>query len=178
MGVQIRYVIRLQFSASNNMAEYEALLIGLRIAKELGIHRLEARGDSQLVLDQVNGDAKCYNPKLAVYCEAARRAQEKLRGLSFVDLPREYNKAADELAKLASMREPVPCGVSADDQHQPSVDFGEETSPRLGLEQASRSKSDPNPSRLVATVMSDPDEGLDLDAEQNQEDPPEPKGDW
>ncbi|TKC12034.1 reverse transcriptase-like protein, partial [Robertmurraya kyonggiensis] len=131
MGVMMRYAIRLHFPALNNMAEYEALLARLRIAKELGIHRLEARGDSQLVVDQVNGDAKCYNPKLAVYCEAARRAQEKFKGLGFVHLRREYNKAADELAKLASWRQPVPPGVFADDQHQPSVNFNDEA-PSLG----------------------------------------------
>jgi ribonuclease HI len=38
------------------MAEYEALLAGLRIARELGVCRVEARDDSQLVVDQVNGD--------------------------------------------------------------------------------------------------------------------------
>ena len=44
----MHYVIRLHFPASNNMAEYEALLSGLRIAIELGIKRLDVRGDSQL----------------------------------------------------------------------------------------------------------------------------------
>ena len=47
----MRYVVRLHFPASNNMAEYEALLSGLRIAIKLGIKRLDIRGDSQLVID-------------------------------------------------------------------------------------------------------------------------------
>ena len=47
----MRYVIRLHFPASNNMAEYEALLSGLRIAIELGIKRLDVRRDSQLIID-------------------------------------------------------------------------------------------------------------------------------
>lgn len=51
MGVQMRYTVRLYFPTSNNMAEYEALLAGLLIAKELGIHRLEAHEDSQLMVD-------------------------------------------------------------------------------------------------------------------------------
>jgi len=50
LGVHIRYMIRLHFPASNNMAEYEALLSGLPIAIELGIKRLDVRGDSQLVI--------------------------------------------------------------------------------------------------------------------------------
>ena len=46
LGVHMRYVIRLHFAASNNVAEYEALVNGLRIAIELGIKRLDVRGDS------------------------------------------------------------------------------------------------------------------------------------
>jgi ribonuclease HI len=49
----MRYAVRLHFFASNNMAEYEALLCGLRIVIETGIKRLDVRGDSQLVIDQV-----------------------------------------------------------------------------------------------------------------------------
>jgi hypothetical protein len=46
LGKHLRYVLRLHFLASNNMAEYEALVNGLRIAIELGVRRLDARGDS------------------------------------------------------------------------------------------------------------------------------------
>ena len=51
LGEHMRYVIRLHFPASNNMAEYVALLGGLRVAVELGIKRLDIRGDSQLIVD-------------------------------------------------------------------------------------------------------------------------------
>jgi ribonuclease HI len=53
LGKHVRYVVRLHFPASNNMVEYEALVNGLRIAIELGVWRLDARGDSQFVIDQV-----------------------------------------------------------------------------------------------------------------------------
>jgi hypothetical protein len=53
LGEHMRYAVRLHFPASNNMAEYEALLCGLKIAIEIGIKRLDVRGDSQLVIDQV-----------------------------------------------------------------------------------------------------------------------------
>jgi hypothetical protein len=52
LGKHLRYVLHLHFPASNNVAEYEALVNGLRIAIELGVRRLDARGDSQLVIDQ------------------------------------------------------------------------------------------------------------------------------
>jgi hypothetical protein len=46
LGKHLRYVLRLHFPASNNVAEYEALVNGLRITIELGVRRLDARGDS------------------------------------------------------------------------------------------------------------------------------------
>ena len=53
LGVRIRYMVRLHFPSSNNMAEYEALINNLRVAIELGVRRLDVRGDSQLVVEQV-----------------------------------------------------------------------------------------------------------------------------
>ena len=46
LGVRMRYMVRLHFPSSNNTVEYEALINGLRIAIELGIRRLDVRGDS------------------------------------------------------------------------------------------------------------------------------------
>ena len=46
LGVHVRYIIRLHFAASNNASEYEALVNGLQIAIELGVRRLDVRGDS------------------------------------------------------------------------------------------------------------------------------------
>jgi ribonuclease HI len=57
----LRYV---HFPASNNVAEYEALVNGLRIAIELGVRRLYTRGDSQLVIDQVMKNSHCRDPKM------------------------------------------------------------------------------------------------------------------
>ena len=51
LGVRMRYTIRIHFPVSNNMAEYEVLINGLRIAIELGIRCLDVRDDSQLVID-------------------------------------------------------------------------------------------------------------------------------
>jgi ribonuclease HI len=64
------YLVRLHFPASNNAAEYEALINGLRIAVELGIKRLKIRGDSELVVDQVMKDKNYVDPKMVAYCQA------------------------------------------------------------------------------------------------------------
>jgi ribonuclease HI len=73
LEVHMRYVIRLHFAASNNVAEYEALVNGLHIAIELGVRHLDVRGDSQLVVDQVMKDSSCHNPKMEAYCKEVRR---------------------------------------------------------------------------------------------------------
>ena len=73
----MRYTVRLHFPASNNMAEYEALLSGLRIAIQLGIKRLDVRGDSQLIMDQVMKEASYHNDKMEAYCNTVRRLKDK-----------------------------------------------------------------------------------------------------
>jgi len=72
LGVHMRYVIRIHFAASNNVAKYEALVIGLKIAIELGVRRLDVRGDSQLVIDQVMKTSSCHDPKMEAYCKEVR----------------------------------------------------------------------------------------------------------
>jgi ribonuclease HI len=77
LGKHLRYVLRLHFPASKNVAEYEALVNGLRIAIELGVRRLDARGDSQLVIDQVMNNSHCRDPKMEAYCDEVRRLEDK-----------------------------------------------------------------------------------------------------
>jgi len=116
-------VIRLHFPASNNMAEYEALLSGLRIAIELGIKRLDVRGDSQLIIDQVMEESSCHDPKVEAYCNAVCRLEDKFDGLELNHVARNYNKGADELAKIASGWTTVPPNVFARDLAKTSVVF-------------------------------------------------------
>jgi hypothetical protein len=70
LGEHMRYALRLHFPTSNNVAEYKALLCGLRIAIETGIKCLDVRGDSQLVIDQVMKNASCHDDKMEAYCNA------------------------------------------------------------------------------------------------------------
>jgi ribonuclease HI len=121
LGVHMRYVIRLHFAASNNVAEYEALVVDLRIAVELGVRHLNVRGGSQLVIDQVMKSSSCRDPKMEAYCEEVRRLEDKFHGLELNHVARRYNEATDELAKIASSRAIVPPDVFARDLYQPSV---------------------------------------------------------
>jgi ribonuclease HI len=102
LGVRMEYMVRLHFPVSNNAMEYEALINGLQIAVELGIKRLEIRGDSELVVGQVMKDKNCVDPKMAAYCQAVRDLEGKFHGLELHHVLRDYNKVADVLAKAAS----------------------------------------------------------------------------
>ena len=124
LGVHIRYVIRIHFAASNNVAEYEAHANELKIAIELGVRRLDVRGDSQLVIDQVMKASSCHVLKMEAYCKEVRRLEDKFYGLELIHIARRYNEAADELTKVASTRVTVPPYAFLRDLHEPSVDLG------------------------------------------------------
>jgi ribonuclease HI len=134
LGVRMEYLVRLHFPASNNAAKYEALINNLRIAVELKIKCLEIRGDSELVVDQVMKDKNHVDPKMAAYCQTARDLEDKFHGLELHHVQRDYNKAANILAKTASSRSPVPHGVFASNQHIPSVCAEGEKPPEPSLE--------------------------------------------
>jgi ribonuclease HI len=119
----MRYAVRLHFPASNNMAEYEALLCGLRIAIDMGIKRLDIRGDSQLMIDQVMKNASCHDDEMEAYCNAVRALENKFYGIELNHVPRRYNEEADELAKIVSGRITVPPNIFAQDVTRPSVDL-------------------------------------------------------
>jgi ribonuclease HI len=121
LGKHLRYVLCLHFPASNNVAEYEARVNGLRIAIELGVRRLDARGDSQLIIDQVMKNSHCRDPKMEAYCDEVRRLEDKFYGLELNHIARHYNETTVKLAKIASGRTTVPPDVFSRDLHQPSV---------------------------------------------------------
>ncbi|CAL9017938.1 unnamed protein product, partial [Prunus brigantina] len=102
LGIRHYYSFQLDFQCTNNMAEYEALIIGLEMLVELGIQSVEILGDSMLVLKQIAGEYKCLSPSLAVYLVAARNLLTEFREATWEHIPREENFAANELAQLAT----------------------------------------------------------------------------
>ena len=119
----MRYMVRIHCPSSNNVAEYEALIKGLRIAIELGIRRLDVRGDSQLVIDQVMKESSCHNAKMTAYCQEVHQLEDKFDGLKLNHILRRLNEVADTLVKMVSGQEPVPMGVFASDKYKPSVRY-------------------------------------------------------
>jgi hypothetical protein len=129
LGKHVRYVLHLHFPASNNVAEYEALVNGLRIAVELGVQRLDARGDSQLVIDQVMKNSHCRDQKMEAYCDEVWRLEDKFYGLELNHVARWYNETEDELAKIALGQTMVPPNVFSRDIYQPSVKLNDAPEP-------------------------------------------------
>jgi ribonuclease HI len=162
LGKHLRYVIRLHFLASNNMAEYEALVNGLRIAAELGVRCLDAHGDSQLVIDQVMKNFHCRDRRMEAYCDEVRRLEDKFYGLELNHIARRYNKTVDELAKIASGRTTVPPDVFSRDLHQPSVKIDDTAEP----EEASAQPEVPLPEPEVPSAIKE--EALPIEGEQNR----------
>nr|AAX96316.1 retrotransposon protein, putative, Ty3-gypsy sub-class [Oryza sativa Japonica Group]ABA91738.1 retrotransposon protein, putative, Ty3-gypsy subclass [Oryza sativa Japonica Group] len=108
IGERLSYVLWIHFSASHNVAEYEALLHGLRIAISLGIRRLIVRGDSQLVVNQVMKEWSCLDDTMTAYRQEVRKLEDKFDGLELTHVLRHNNEAADRLANFGSKREAAP----------------------------------------------------------------------
>ncbi|XP_059627327.1 uncharacterized protein LOC132270140 [Cornus florida] len=101
-GTTLSQVIRLEFKATNNEAEYEALLAGLKLAKELKIKNLIAYSDSQLIVQQVTGEYGTKDKTMEAYRTVVLREVKDFDQIKFIQLPREYNEDVDHLACSAS----------------------------------------------------------------------------
>jgi ribonuclease HI len=120
-GKQLKYVLEIFWKVSNNEAEYEALLHGLRLAASLGIKRLLVYGDSAVVINQVNKSWDRNKENMDAYCLEVRKLENKFYGLEFHHIVRDNNVAADVLSKLGSTRAQVPAGVFVHELHAPSI---------------------------------------------------------
>jgi ribonuclease HI/transposase InsO family protein len=110
-GEQTRSMVYLEFKATNNMAEYEALIHGLATALSYGVRQLLVKGDSQLIIKQVKQECCCNDPQLAAYLVYVQSLMKDFEVLGFQHIPRAENAIADELSAQASTRAPAPEGV-------------------------------------------------------------------
>jgi ribonuclease HI len=120
-GEQLKYALQLLFPASNNAAEYEALVHGLSIAVSLGIKKLMVYGDLLVVISQINKDWDCSTDSMGKYCVAVRKLEDKFEGLEFHHVERDHNEAADALSKLGSSRAQAPPRIFVQGISQPSI---------------------------------------------------------
>ncbi|KAK8946754.1 hypothetical protein KSP39_PZI006373 [Platanthera zijinensis] len=100
--VTLEYGLRFRFPATNNVAEYEALIAGLRLATDCKVESLTIYVDSQIVVSQVEGEYEAKNDQLAQYLALAKSLLAKIPSHQVIHIPREQNTQADSLSKLAT----------------------------------------------------------------------------
>ncbi|PKA46092.1 hypothetical protein AXF42_Ash015383 [Apostasia shenzhenica] len=99
MGATLHQAVTLQFKATNNQAEYEALIAGLNFALSMAIKRIQVFSDSLLVVNQVNQTFETKDEVLKKYLKLARSLISLFENFSLTHIPREENQVADRLAK-------------------------------------------------------------------------------
>jgi ribonuclease HI len=116
---------KLEFEATNNVAEYEALVLGMRAAKEMGIKEIAIFGDAELIIQQVRNAYRAHNPRLRNYRnEVWDLIDNFFLAFNISFIPRGENTLADSLAVSASLLKfPLPPMVKndVDIRYRPSV---------------------------------------------------------
>ncbi|XP_074362689.1 uncharacterized protein LOC141702961 [Apium graveolens] len=109
-GHHLKSAIHFKFYATNNDAEYEALINGLKIALEMGVRNLIVRSDSELVVNQVNGGFQARGPRTELYLRCTQCLIGMFKEFRLECVPWEKNGNADALAKMGSQQEVVLLG--------------------------------------------------------------------
>ena len=114
--------LRLDFPATNNEAEYEALLEGMTMVQRIGGKSIKLFSDSRLVVGQVKGEFEAKDERMWGYLSQVKIMQTKFESFSLLHVPRSGNAHADSLAMLAtSLAQNLPRVILVEDLHRPSA---------------------------------------------------------
>ena len=102
-GCHTPFTARLYFNCTNNMAEYEACILGLRAAIDLRIKFVSVFRDSSLVISQIKAEWDMKHPNIIPYKEYVLTLLPHFEEITFENFPREENQLADALATMSSM---------------------------------------------------------------------------
>jgi ribonuclease HI len=116
LRIKLRYVERLQFNkeidkCTNNIVEYEAILLGLRKLRAIGVQRCILRMDSNVVARKIEKECIARGPTLEKYLSLVRRMENFFKGFTVEYIDRNKNSEADELSKPAARNTPLPADV-------------------------------------------------------------------
>ncbi|XP_031268343.1 uncharacterized protein LOC116126804 [Pistacia vera] len=98
----IRAAIRFGFAVANNEAEYDALLVGIRLTKKMGADSIKIYSDSQLVVHQIIGEYQPKEDMMASYLQLVEIELKQFQSFTILQIQGEKNSVADALACLAS----------------------------------------------------------------------------
>ncbi|XP_040364489.1 protein NYNRIN-like [Rosa chinensis] len=121
-GLNAEYTLKFNFKASNNMAEYEALIAGLLLAINCGAENVNIFSDSQLVVNQVNDTFQVKDKQLAAYLGYTKTLLGKFSFFNITQIPREKNAKADSLAHLETAQpHQSPSDTRVETLEKPSI---------------------------------------------------------
>ena len=119
--VVIEKSLRLDFSATNNEAEYEALLEGMAIVQRMGGKFIKLFSDSRVGVGQIRGEFKAKDERMQGYLNQVKCLQSKFDSFDLLHVPRSGNAHADSLAMLAtSSAQDLPRVILVEDLYKPS----------------------------------------------------------
>jgi ribonuclease HI len=129
-GDKLKYVLRMSFpQASNNEAEYEALLHGMKMAKACGATRLKIFGDSNLVVQQVMNRCDAISDNMTTYRNLYYYLEGTFDGCKVSHISRASNEEADNLANIGSQCLPIPPGVFWEEIIERSIKSSKSSTP-------------------------------------------------
>ena len=104
-GDILKYGVQLQFPATNNETEYEAILTGLRVEKALGARNILLKSDSKLVIGQIKGEYEAKEDRMQKYLKLTNHLSQEFDRVDFTQVPKNQNSEADEVARKSSSGE-------------------------------------------------------------------------
>ena len=130
-GIDIEYALRFGFQASNNEAEYEAVIARLNLAHSMEVNQLEVCSDSQLVVRQIEDTYEAKGEKMILYLKKVRELLKKFVLVQVKNILRAENSKEDTLAKLATAsQEDLSRLTPIEYLTEPSIDlYGKEVTP-------------------------------------------------
>ena len=125
-NVVIEKPLRLDFSTTNNEAEYEALLVGMAMVQRMGGKSIKLFSDSRLVVGQVKGEFEAKDERMQGYLSQVKCLQLKFDSFDLLHVPRSGNAHADSLAMLAtSSAQDLPRVILVENLYKPTKTRGE-----------------------------------------------------
>ncbi|KAK8936229.1 hypothetical protein KSP39_PZI012928 [Platanthera zijinensis] len=119
-GTRIEQTVVINFPITNNQAEYEAVIAGLRLARELGVNDVEVLTDSMVVASQINGEFEAREPTLQLYLAKVKGVIGTFQTFSIRHVSMEESEHVDKLAKHGPR-----VGGTLADLFRPSIEEGE-----------------------------------------------------
>jgi len=121
-------------TSTNNQADYQALIKGLELLREVHADAIEVFGDSMLVINQLAGSYECRSEVLIAYYEKSIRLLKEFKGFRLEHVPRLHNEEANRLAQHASGYQPIVnmlSAIGADDWRKEIVDYLKDPSEKV-----------------------------------------------